>query len=249
MIIAIINQKGGVAKTTTTGALAAGLKIRGNNVLAIDLDSQGNLSYAMKAENNNLSSYSLLSGQAPIKDIIQHTEVGNIVPASPLLSRTDIELDMVGKEYKLKEALFDVVYDFILIDTPPALSILTVNALAAADEVIIPAQADVFSLQGIGQLYNTIDTVKKYCNPNLSVAGILLTRFNQRAVLSNHIQKLLDNATSSMETILFKTYIRTAISVQESQYKRENLAEYDSKGTAMTDYANYLAELEEVING
>jgi chromosome partitioning protein len=245
VIIAVINQKGGVAKTTTTGALSAGLKSRGNNVLAIDLDPQGNLSYAMRVENNNLSSYSLLVGQTPVMDVIQHTEVGNIIPASPLLSRTDIELDMVGKEYKLKEVLADVNYDFILIDTPPALSILTVNALAAADEVIIPAQADVFSLQGIGQLYNTIDTVKKYCNPNLKIKGILLTRHNNRAIINRDLTETLAQTAAQLKTKIFKTVIRENITIKEAHASRQDIFTYDSKSNAAHDYNKFINELLE----
>jgi len=157
----------------------------------------------------------------------------------------------MGREYLLKEALADIssTYDYILIDCPPALSILTLNAFSASDYVIVPALADVFSLQGMTQLNNTIQSVRKYSNPNLRVAGILLTRFNGRTNLSNHIQKLLDGATARMETRLFDTYIRSSISVQESQYQRENMLNYDTKGTAMADYARFVSELEGIING
>jgi len=247
VIIAITNQKGGVAKTTTTGALVAGLKSRKNNVLAIDLDPQGNLSYAMKADNKNLSSHSLLVGQAQIMNVIQHTLIGDIIPASPLLSRADIEFDMIGKEYKLKEALVSIKnnYDFILIDTPPALSILTVNALTAADSVIIPAQADIFSLQGIGQLYNTIDTVRKYCNPNLKIKGILLTRHNNRAIINRDIAETISQTAIKLDTKIFKTIIRENIIIKEAHANQQDIFTYDPKSNAVADYNNFINELLE----
>jgi chromosome partitioning protein len=248
MIFAITNQKGGVGKSTTTHALGAGLFYKKFRVLFIDLDPQGNLSYAMKADTTkSLSSYNFLTTQGQITGTVQRTSVGDIIPASPLLSRADIEFDTVGKEYKLKEALASIKnnYDFILIDTPPALSILTVNALAAADEVIIPAQADIFSLQGIGQLYNTIETVKKYCNPSLRIKGILLTRHNSRTILSRDLTDTISNTAAQLQSKIFKTVIRENISLKEAQANQQDIFSYELSSNAAYDYNKFISELLE----
>ena len=183
----------------------------------------------------------------PITDIIQRTAVCDVIPASPLLSRADIEIDTVGKEYKLREALAPVQnnYDFILIDCPPALSILTVNALVAADEIIIPAQADIFSLQGIGQLYNTIGTVKKYCNPALNIKGILLTRHNSRTIFSRDLADTISQTAAQLKTKIFKTVIRENISLKEAQTNQQDIFTYEPKSNAAYDYNKFINELLE----
>jgi len=250
-IIAMANQKGGVSKTTTTQAVVTLLNKSGKRTLCIDLDPQANLSFAMRAELEEAPTiYNVLKGELTAEDILQHTDSGDILPSNILLSAADTEFISMGREYLLKEAIQSIAknYEYVLIDCPPALSILTVNAFTASDFIVVPTLADVFSLQGMAQLNNTIQGVKKYSNPNLKVAGILLTRFNHRTKLGNHIQKLLDAATKSMDTVLFKSYIRNSISVQESQYQRENILSYDSRGNAMADYADFLNELEAVLN-
>lgn len=251
-VLSMANQKGGVSKTTTTQAIASLFNNKSKRTLCIDLDPQANLSFAMGANLEDTPAiYNVLKGELSAADILQHTESGDILPSNILLSGADTEFMSTGREYLLKEAIQGISkqYEYVLIDCPPALSILTINAFAASNFIIVPALADVFSLQGMAQLNSTIKSVKKYCNPNLSVAGILLTRFNQRANLSSHIQKLLDSATQSMDTILFKTFIRNSISVQESQYQRENIIDYTGKSNAMQDYSAFLIELESVING
>lgn len=250
-VLAIANQKGGVSKTTSTQAITTLLNKQGKKTLAIDLDPQGNLSFAMKANLDGTPTiYNVMKGELKAEEILQSTESGDILPANILLSGSDTEFTSTGREYLLKEAIQDISkkYEYIIIDCPPALSVLTINAFVTSNFIVVPSIADVFSLQGITQLNNTIQSVKKYCNPSLRVAGILLTRFNQRTNLSNHIQKLLDNATVSMETILFDTFIRNSVSVQESQYQRENMIDYDGKSNAMLDYAKFLNELEGIVN-
>lgn len=251
-IISLANQKGGVSKTTTAQAIITLLNKQGKKTLAIDLDPQGNLSFAMKANLDDTPTiYNVLKGELKVTDILQTTESGDILPANILLSGADTEFTSTGREYLLKESIQEISrqYEYIIIDCPPALSILTINAFVASDYIIIPSLADVFSLQGMAQLNNTIQSVKKYCNSNLKVAGILLTRFNRRTKLSSHIQKLLDNVTTNMDTVLFNAFIRNSISVQESQYQRNNLIDYDSNSNAMLDYEEFLIELEGVING
>lgn len=251
-VFAVANQKGGVSKTTSAQAITTILNKQGRKTLAIDLDPQGNLSFAIGANLDDTPTiYNVLKGELKVVDILQSTESGDILPANILLSGADIEFTATGREYLLKEAIQEVSkqYEYIVIDCPPSLSILTINAFVASNYIIVPSLADVFSLQGMAQLNNTIQSVKKYCNPSLKVAGILLTRFNQRLNLSIHIQKLLDNATKSMDTILFKSCIRNSISLQESQYQRENMIDYNGKSNAMTDYTDFLKELDGVVNG
>ena len=250
-VLAMANQKGGVSKTTSTQAIVTLLNKKGKKTLAVDLDPQGNLSFAMKANLDGTPTiYNVMKGELTAEEIVQTTESGDILPANILLSGADMEFTSTGREYLLKEAIQEIAkqYEYVIIDCPPALSILTINAFVASNYIVVPCIADVFSLQGMAQLNNTIQSVKKYCNPTLKVAGILLTRFNKRTLLGNHIQKLLDNATSSMKTIRFDSCIRNAVSVQESQFQRENMLDYDEKSNAMLDYANFLDELEGVIH-
>jgi chromosome partitioning protein len=251
-VLTMANQKGGVSKTTSTQALATLWNRQGKKTLAIDLDPQANLSFAMRANLDGTPAiYNILKGELDAADILQTTESGDILPSNILLSGADMEFTATGREYLLREAIQDISkqYEYVIIDCPPALSILTVNAFVASDYVIVPSLADVFSLQGMAQLNNTIQRVKKYCNPALAVAGILLTRYNPRTNLSNHIQKLLDTTTQNMNTILFKTCIRSSISVQETQYQRESMTDYDGKSNAMQDYIEFIKELEVVLNG
>ncbi len=251
-IVSVSNQKGGVSKTTTTQALTTLLNKQGKKTLAIDLDPQANLSFAMGADLDNTPTvYNVLKGELLAAEILQSTESGDILPANILLNGADTEFTSTGREYLLKESIQEISkqYEYIFIDCPPALSILTINAFVASDYIVVPSLADIFSLQGMGQLTNTIQSVKKYCNANLKIAGILLTRFNPRTNLSSHIQKTLDNVTKGMNTTLFKTFIRNAVTVQESQLKQENMIDYGGKSHAMTDYVSFLEELEGVING
>ena len=247
-IIAVINQKGGVGKSTTAQAIGQGLTLKGYKVLFIDLDAQGNLTYSLNIQAQNYKTVlDVLTGKADIKSTIQKTATGDILPSSLQLAGADLILTEMGKEYKLKEAIEPIKksYDYIIIDTPPALSILTVNALTACTGVIIPAQADIYSLQGIGQLNNTIEAVKKYCNKELKIKGIVLTRYNKRAVLSRDIKDLLEQTAQTLKTKLYKTHIREAIAVKEAQTQKACLFSYAPKSNASIDYMNLINEVIE----
>lgn len=251
-IISVANQKGGVSKSTTTQVISTLLNKKGKKTLTIDLDPQGNLSFAMGVNfrEDTPTIYNVLKGECKIEDAIQTTIFGELLPSNILLSGSDTEFTSTGREYLLKEALNKILdnYDYIIIDCPPSLSILTINAFVASNYIIIPALADVFSLQGMSQLNDTINSVKKYCNPNLKIAGILLTRFNKRTNLGIQIRESLDDITKRMGTILFKNTIRNAVSIQETQLRQEDIINYDKKSNAILDYNNFLLELEEVIN-
>lgn len=243
-IIAITNQKGGVGKSTTAQAMGAGLAIKGYSVLFVDLDPQGNLSYAMQADLSGLSSRDLLLKQATAAEAIQHTEQGYIIPAAAALSAADMELNTTGKEYRLREALAQCAadFDYIIIDTPPALGILTVNALTAADSLIIPAQAEIFSLQGIGQLSATITAVKTYCNNRLRLDGILLTRHNGRPILSRDMADLIKDTAGKLGTFAYDTVIREGIAVKEAQANQQSIFAYAPKSKAVADYMAFVSE-------
>lgn len=244
-IIAIINQKGGVGKSTTAEALAAGIHLKGYRVLSIDLDAQANLSYTAGASTNGATVLGVLTGEIQAEDAIQHTATGDIIAASKALAGADAFISDTGKEYRLKEALepISVAYDFIILDTPPALGILTINALTACDSVIIPAQADIYSLQGIEQLAETMKPVKKYCNPALSIEGILLTRYSPRSILSREVAELADQLAVRLESRLFKATIRDAVAVKEAQISQESIFNYAPKAKVTEDYKAFIEEL------
>ena len=170
---------------------------------------------------------------------------GDIIPASKALAGADAFIADTGKEYRLKEAIEPIkpLYDYIIIDTPPALGILTINALTAANSVIIPAQADIYSLQGIEQLNETIKPVKKYCNPDLAIEGILLTRYNARSILSREVAELAEQLAAKLNTKLFTARIREAIAVKEAQISQQSLYSYSPKGNATIDYLQFIDEL------
>lgn len=245
-VITVINQKGGVGKSTTVQNIGTGLKhLHKKKVLFIDLDAQGNLSYSLGANMQHLNSFDVITGSCNTKEAIQKTPQGDLICSSPSLSNADSHLKDTGKEFKLREAIETIKneYDYILIDTPPSLGVLSVNALTASDSVIIPSQADIFSLQGIGQLSNTIEVVKKYCNPSLTIKGLVLTRYSSRSVLSRDIASMLDATAKQLNTKLFKTTIREGIAIKEAQANKENLFTYAPKSNPTTDYKNLVKEV------
>lgn len=245
--IAICNQKGGVGKSTTCTVLGAGLLRKGYKVLFVDLDAQGNLSYSMGITNSPRSSMELLTGTVTAKEAIIGTVQGHLIPASPALGSADVMLKDIGKEYLLKEALEPVKknYDYILIDCAPSLGILAVNALTACDEVLIPALADAWSLQGIGLLSQTLKAVKKYCNKSLKVNGILITRYKTRAILPQQMAKLLNDTATDLGTQAYNTRIRECIAISEAQCLQQDLFSYAPKSNAVTDYNAFIEEFLE----
>lgn len=243
--ISIINQKGGVGKTTTTYAIGAGLMKKGFSVLFIDLDSQCNLSTTLGADIHKNTILDVLQKKKNIVDTIQQCGIYSIVSSSTLLSGADIMFTHVGKEYILKEALSAIedTYDFVIIDTPPALGIITINALTASTSIIIPVQADIYSLQGVNQLYETICTVRKYCNPNLQIKGILLTRFSSRSILSRQLLENIETIAHNLGTKVYTTKIREAIAIKESQANMQDIFSYAPLSNASKDYMDAIGEI------
>lgn len=247
-VISISNQKGGVGKTTTTGAVAAGFKLKGHKVLCVDLDPQSNLSFSSGAETEDCPTvYEILKGEAKTSFSIQKMASFDIISSNILLSGIELEFTQTGREYLLKEALNSVKdkYDYIFIDTPPALSILTVNAFTASDYIIIPMLADIFSLQGIAQLSETIDRVRKYCNSNLKVEGIVLTKYNKRTVLSREIKGTAELIAEELNTSIFSSTIRSSVAIMEAQTNQQDIYNYSPKNPAVQDYRDFVEELIE----
>ncbi len=246
-IITVANQKGGVAKTTTTASFGYELVKRGFKVLLIDLDPQGDLTYYFDCDvsDNAKTMYDVLCGSEKIKSVLQKIDDNFfIAPSDLLLAGAEQEMNKTGKEYKLKESLevINKEYDYIIIDTPPALGILTVNAFTAADEIIIPSNAGVFSTKAFVQLANTMQGVKKYFNSNLCISGILITRYNPHTKISKAIREMAEKMASQLNTKVFGTYIRTAIAVEEAQYEQVIIDDYSGKSTVTQDYKSFVDE-------
>lgn len=242
--ITIANRRGGVGKTATAHALGAGLLRRGLRVLFVDLDSQCNLSYDLGVEEPEASSLEVLEGSIEASEAIIHTERGDLLPASPTLATSDKVIDGVGKEYRLRDALQSVArkYDYIIIDTPPALGVLTVNALTASNKVIIPAQAEIHSLQGLEQLYKTIDAVKHFTNRRLKVEGVLLTRYVGRSIISQDMRSNFEELASVISTKVFSTPIRECTAIKEAQATQTSIFDYAPKSNASKDYNAFIEE-------
>lgn len=243
-IITIVNRRGGVGKTATAHAIGAGLAHLGKKVLFIDLDSQQNLSFDLAADLDRPGAMEMLTG-TPAEDVIQSFDKWDLIPASEMLAAADLTLNQTGKEYKLREALEPIKgnYDYIIIDTPPALNTLTVNALTAATGAIIPAQTEIHSLQGIALLYDTIGQVQRYCNKKLLIKGIILTRYRGRAILSRDMRESIETAAARIGTKVFKTPVKECIAIAEAQASQQDIFTYAPKSNAAKDYAAILAEM------
>ena len=246
MIITVINQKGGTGKTTTAAAMLSYYASKGIKALGVDLDPQCNLTLSMGAKSSKRTSLGALTGEAETRDTIQAANYAECIAGSPALSSAnDIFSQDIGKDYKLREALQKVKadYDRIIIDSPPALGVLSINALTAADYVVIPCQADIFSAQGLSQLADTIEQVRKYTNPQLKVAGLLLTRHNGRANISRDLADVLAREAGSLGASLFDTAIRESVTVKQAQALQQGI--FDTKSTAAAeDYSAFMHELE-----
>ena len=243
-VTTIINQKGGVGKTSTAHVLATGLKHKEYNVLVVDVDPQGNLSYTMGADTSGRGLYEAMREEATALELIQKTPQGDTLPSTLLLSAADMEFTNTGREWILDSVLQPVKqnYDYVIIDSPPTLGILTVNALTACNDVVIPMGADIYSLQGLNQLYSTIGKVRKFCNRDITIAGLLLTRYNGRAILSRDIKEAIESKAAELGAPLYKTFIREAIAVREAQTNRQSLIEYAPTATATLDYMEFIDE-------
>ncbi len=247
-VIVFANQKGGVAKTTTTLNLAVSFAELGYKVLCIDLDPQGNLTMSQGIDPDTVdkSLYDVLVHDMPISEIIQHREI-DIAVASIDLAGAEIAMSTkIGRERTLEKALKEVSgsYDFICIDTPPSLGLLTINALTAANKVIVPVQCEYLSMRGLVQLQNTLKMIQENLNPDVKIEGILPTMLDARTV---HAKEAVEILEENFGDLVFKSRIRKAIKFAEAPVKGSSVLKYDPQGNA----ANYYRELakEVLANG
>lgn len=248
--IVIANQKGGIGKTTTATTLASILSEKGYQTLLIDADQQGNSSDTYQAQIEGVATlYDVLLDEEriPIKEAIQKTENGDIVASDFLLRKADeiLNNDIEGL-YRLQDALEELSgYDYVIIDTAPAMNSILYNCLIAADEVVIPITADRYALQGLAQLNEAINAIKKRQNKKLKIAGFLLIKYNGRTLLGKEVKESLEKIAAEMDTKLFKSTIRESIKVKEAQAVRSTLIKYAPNSTTALDYVCFTKELLE----
>ena len=241
MIIAVCNQKGGVGKTATAQAIATGATLSGRRSLAIDLDPQSNLSFSMGGNIADMGVYQLLTGAATPGQIIQKTAQGDIMTAS-----NDLARPFTGKDpgMILAKALQPIKrkYDVITIDCPPALNILLVNALHVADLAVIPITADMYALQGLYQLKQSIQEAQKK-NPGLKIGGVVFTRHNTRTVLARDLTDVIKEKCAELQIPVYKTTISEGVAVREAQLQRQSILTYAPKSKPAKDYKRLIEEI------
>lgn len=247
IVITVSNQKGGVGKTTTSVALCAGLAHRGAKVLGVDLDPQGNLGFCLGLEGNNGPTVlDALSGRMKVSKAIRRLGVCDVLSSDITLSSSGLEMLPPGeREFALKNVLAPVMdyYDYVIIDTPPALNLLTINAYTVSDFLIIPMNADILSLVGLSQLRETIESVRHSVNKNLKVLGILLNKFNPRTRLSQDVLEMAESLAQQIGTKVFDTKIRNGVAIAEAPAHGKDIFSYNPKAKAVMDYQSFIDEI------
>jgi chromosome partitioning protein len=246
-VLAFANQKGGVAKTTSTLNLAAALAEKGFKVLCVDMDPQGNLtmSQGLNPDSIERSMFDVLVHRLPIENVIHKAEIDLAVSSIDLAGAELALSSMIGRERSLEKALLPkkAEYDYVLIDTPPSLGLLTINALVAADGVIVPVQCEYLSLRGLVQLENTMQMIRENLNPNLQIVGILPTMFDRRTL---HAREAVEILEENFGDLVYKTKIKKTIRYAEAPVKGASVLKYDPSGNAAEAYRELA---KEVLNG
>lgn len=248
-IIAIANQKGGVGKTTTAINLSACLAEKGKKVLAIDMDPQGNMSSGLGLDKNSLEKtiYDMIIGEADVEEVIHRETSENldVLPSNVNLSAVEIEMiDVEDKEFVVRNAIQKVKdnYDYIIIDCPPSLSLLTINAMTTADSVLVPIQCEYYALEGLSQLIHTVELVKERLNAQLDIEGVVFTMYDARTNLSLQV---VENVKDNLEQNIYKTIIPRNIRLAEAPSYGAPINQYDPKSAGAE---SYMRLAEEVIN-
>ena len=246
-VIAFANQKGGVAKTTSTLNLAVALTEQGHRVLTVDMDPQGNLtmSQGLNPDSIERSMYDVLVHRLPIEQVIHAGEIDLAVSSIDLAGAELALSSMIGRERALEKALLPVrgTYDFVLIDTPPSLGLLTINALVAANGVIVPVQCEYLSLRGLVQLENTLSMIRENLNPAVGIEGILATMFDARTL---HCREAVEILQENFGDLVYQTRIRKTVRYAEAPVKGVSVLKYDPTGSAAEAYRELA---KEVLNG
>lgn len=267
-VITVTNQKGGVAKTTTAAALGFGIAQKGYKVLLVDTDAQCNLtdtSFPVNEQGKVInqqeikkSIFDIMVRKEKIKDVILHTQYDKVdlVPSSIYLSGIDVQLmSSLRREMILADALNEVAdnYDYVIIDTPPSLSWMTMNAMVASDDIIIPTYLERFSIQGIKQLYENIVTIKSTINPKLKILGLVVTRNKGKTVVGKNMWATVEKLAEIMQTSVFKATIREQVAINEAQLSGRNIYDYLNKarktirGNVADDYRAFVDEVLEKV--
>ncbi len=251
-IISVVNQKGGVGKTTTAVNLAAGLAEQGKFVLLVDLDPQGNATSGLGIKHNELEKglYHALMGEHRLHDVVLNTahEGLRVVPATADLAGANVELvNIEGREMKLSDILGEVkhAYDYVIVDCPPSLGILTLNGLVAADKILIPVQAEYYALEGLGQLLKTIELVKENIKPELQVLGAVMTMYDARTRLSSEI---LDELYKYFPSSIFRTVIPRTVRLAEAPSFGKSIFHYEPRGKGAKSYTRLAREVSDYID-
>ena len=246
-IIAIANQKGGVGKTTTAINLSASLAEKGRKVLAIDMDPQGNMSSGLGLDKNSIDGtiYDMIIGEADVEEVIHKNTIENldILPSNVDLSAVEIEMiDVENKEFVVKNAIQKVRdnYDYVIIDCPPSLSLLTVNAMTTADSVLVPIQCEYYALEGLSQLIHTVELVKDRLNPILEIEGVVFTMYDARTNLSLQV---VENVKENLEQNIYKTIIPRNIRLAEAPSYGAPINQYDPRSSGAESYMRLAEEV------
>ena len=244
-VISVANQKGGVGKTTTTINLSTFLAKKGKKVLLVDADPQGNATSGLGAEKDvEYSTYDVLVGETSMRDVIEKTIIKNLLicPSNINLAGAEVELvPMMSREQRLKEKIEEIkdIFDYILIDCPPSLGLITLNAFTASDSVLIPVQCEYYALEGLGQLINTVNLVKKHLNKQLQIEGALLTMYDIRTNLSNQVVK---EVKKYFENRVYKTVIPRNVRLSEAPSYGMPITEYDPRSKGAKSYEKFTKE-------
>ena len=245
VVISVALQKGGVGKSTTSQALASTLGFKKKRVLLIDMDSQCNVTFSSGVDKPQYSIFDVLGEGCRADEALIHCKYYDLLAADSFLTKFE-SADKEDVEPTLLKIVLEPIknnYDFIIIDTPPALGNLSFNSLVASDYVVIPTEPRPFALQGLGALHNTIETVRNTQNPNLKVLGILLIKYHNRTVLNRDIKQMIEDYAKQMNTTVFNATIREGIAVPEAQIMRQPLIDYAKNSNPNKDYKAFTTEL------